>query len=454
MMNVAPAEPAAFALYTAPKGVGESCPTVSYAPKTGIERPLTKLPRREVRLHPQRKCPTPFIHHNQGHLDSPLQVSFAFCAGERPGGPSGWYKRNIRCGKWYTACRPQDLREVVFPAPAHRKQCPMEVVMVKDKPVAIVTGSSGLIGFELSETLVEQGFRVMAFDRPGIPHPPPDATNIPADVTSEESLAEAFARVRREAGERISSVIHLAAYYDFAGEPSPLYEKVTIRGTERLLRHLREFQVEQFVFSSTMLVHAPCEIGQRIDEDWPLDPKWDYPKSKVATEELILANRGLIPAALLRIAGVYSDRCQSIPLAHQIQRIYERKLTSKVFPGDISTGQSFMHLDDLVDAFVEVVTRREELPPEVTMLLGEPDPLSYDELQRKFAWLIHRDPDWDTVRIPKAVAKAGAWVQDKIPGIDEPFIKPWMIDLADDHYAMDISRARKLLDWTPKRSLR
>jgi hypothetical protein len=31
----------------------------------------------------------------------------------------------------------------------------------------------------------------------------------------------------------------------------------------------------------------------------------------------------------------------------------------------------------------------------------------------------------------KAVAKAGAWVQDQIPGVEEPFIKPWMIDLAD-----------------------
>jgi nucleoside-diphosphate-sugar epimerase len=28
-----------------------------------------------------------------------------------------------------------------------------------------------------------------------------------------------------------------------------------------------------------------------------------------------------------------------------------------------------------------------------------------------------------------------------------------MIDLADDHYELDISRAKKLLDWEPKRSL-
>jgi len=116
-------------------------------------------------------------------------------------------------------------------------------------------------------------------------------------------------------------VVHLAAYYDFAGEPSPLYDEVTVRGTERLLRGLREFEVEQFIFSSTMLVHAPCEPGRRIDEKWPLEPKWDYPKSKVATEQLILAEHGATPVVLLRIAGVYDDDCHSIPIANQIALI-------------------------------------------------------------------------------------------------------------------------------------
>jgi nucleoside-diphosphate-sugar epimerase len=35
----------------------------------------------------------------------------------------------------------------------------------------------------------------------------------------------------------------------------------------------------------------------------------------------------------------------------------------------------------------------------------------------------------------------------------KPFIRPWMIDFADDHYELDISRAKRLLGWEPKRSL-
>jgi hypothetical protein len=37
---------------------------------------------------------------------------------------------------------------------------------------------------------------------------------------------------------------------------------------------------------------------------------------------------------------------------------------------------------------------------------------------------------------------------------EAPFIRPWMVDIANDHYAIDISRARGLLDWEPQHSLR
>ena len=145
----------------------------------------------------------------------------------------------------------------------------------------------------------------------------------------------------------------------------------------------------------------------------------------------------------------------SIPLAHQIQRINERDLTSRVYSGSTAHGQSFLHMDDLVDAIERVVERRAELPPEVPLLLGEPEALSYDELQHTIARLI-RGASKETIEIPGALAplaKAGAWVLDHVPG-QESFIKPWMIDRANDHYALDITRARTLLGWEPKRSLR
>ena len=58
----------------------------------------------------------------------------------------------------------------------------------------------------------------------------------------------------------------------------------------------------------------------------------------------------MVVGEMLRIAGVYDDDCHSIPLAHQIQRIYERRVTGRVYPGDVSRGQAFVHLDDTLEA--------------------------------------------------------------------------------------------------------
>ncbi|MFX8262720.1 hypothetical protein ABTL46_22955, partial [Acinetobacter baumannii] len=33
-------------------------------------------------------------------------------------------------------------------------------------------------------------------------------------------------------------------------------------------------------------------------------------------------------------------------------------------------------------------------------------------------------------------------------------IKPWMVEQSNDHYVLDISRARSLLGWDPRHSLR
>jgi nucleoside-diphosphate-sugar epimerase/uncharacterized membrane protein len=323
--------------------------------------------------------------------------------------------------------------------------------MNSEREIVIVTGSSGFIGSALIQKLAVQ-YAVLGLDRKGSPHPPAAAANIDIDLTSDESVEAALRQVRKTYGNSIASVIHLAAYFDLSGEPNPKYEEVTVRGTERLLRGLQDFRVEQFVFASTMLVHAPGKKGQAIDEDWPLDPKLPYRASKVRTEKLIREQRGSIPSVMVRPAGVYDDMGRSAFLAHQIARIHERQLISHLYPGDLDTGQPFIHLDDLTDALLATVQRRKELPAELALLLGETETPTFAELQRDLGRLIH-DEDWKTRQIPKSLARTGAWVQGEVLDQD-PFIRPWMVDISDDHYELDISRARKLLGWEPKHSLR
>jgi nucleoside-diphosphate-sugar epimerase len=110
-------------------------------------------------------------------------------------------------------------------------------------------------------------------------------------------------------------------------------------------------------------------------------------------------------------------------------------------------------MDDLVHAIALAVEKRKELPSELTVLIGEEQTLSYDELQREISRLLC-GKEIKTFSIPKLIAEFGAWVQCHIPFKDMPFIKPWMIPLADDHYELDTSLAAKELGWKPKHHLK
>ena len=319
--------------------------------------------------------------------------------------------------------------------------------------IVLITGSNGRIGSAVMKRLSKHFDNVVGFDQTAPEPPPPKCVRIPVDITSDESMYEGMRILREHHGAKIAAVVHLAAYYDFLGKPSPKYDQITVEGTRRLIQELRAgFEVTQFIFSSTMLVHKPGEPGIFFTEKWPIGPTWAYPESKVRTEAVIHKERGNISTVVLRLAGVYDDRCHSPPLANQMQRIYERQLASHLYSGETSHGQSFVHMDDVVDAIEHAIVRRAKLPSESVILIGEPDVLSYDELQHTFMRLIHNE-SLETHNVPGLIAKAGAWVEDHILG-EKTFIKPWMIDRANDHYAIDISRAHTLLDWTPSHTLR
>jgi len=323
-----------------------------------------------------------------------------------------------------------------------------------ERELVLVTGGSGFIGSAVIKRLALD-YQVVALDRAGPPPPPPpaEADAVDFDLGTDEGVAKALETVRARFGGRIASVVHLAAYFDVSGKPNPLYDKITIQGARRLIEGLQGFEVGQFILASTMLVHRPTDRPDKtINEDSPIAPGWAYPESKVKSEVLLREEHGDIPLVLLRIAGVYDDLAHSPFVAEHVARIYEHRLTAHVYPGMLCAGQSFIHLEDLVDAIAKIVARRAQLPPELPLLLGEPEALGYGEVQDIIGRTLHGE-DWDTVRIPKPVAKLGAWLQTAALG-DEEFVKPWMVDLSNDHYVLDISRARTLLDWTPRHSLR
>jgi nucleoside-diphosphate-sugar epimerase len=328
----------------------------------------------------------------------------------------------------------------------------MERKMDNEKDLYLITGSSGFLGAALADRFASRGGRIVGFDNKASEHEAPETECLFCDLSSDESVQKTFELLKSKHGTKIKAVFHLAAYYSFSGKDSPMYEKLTVQGTGRMLRELQNYEVGQFIFSSSMLVHKPNKPGEKITEESPVEANWQYPQSKVDTEKLIWEKHGKVPTVILRIAGVYADDCHSIPIAHQIQRIYEGQLEGHLYSGDTDVRQSFIHVDDVAQAFECAVDHASSLPPVSVFEIGEENAMSYEEMQKEIGMLVH-GTDWKTFTVPKPIAKIGAFVESEIPFIDPPFVKPWMVDHADDNYDLDISKARRELGFNPKHNL-
>ncbi|MCB1425786.1 MAG: vitamin K epoxide reductase family protein [Zhengella sp.] len=326
------------------------------------------------------------------------------------------------------------------------------------KPLIVITGAAGQIGTVLVKAL-KRNYRIAGLDlkKEGAACPV-----VETDLSSPDSVRLALEEIGERHGRKIASVIHLAAYFDFSGEEHPLYEKVNVDGTRNLLDALQDFEVGQFVYSGTMLVHRAGKPGLPITEKAAIEPKWAYPQSKARAEQAIRDHHGHIPYVVLRLAGLYDETSAVPTLSHQIARIYERNPKAHAYSGSLETGQSFVHKADMVDAFVRTVDRRGDLPDDIAILVGESDAVSYGELQRLIASAIHGEEQWDTFSVPKPLATAGAWLEEKSEPVvpddfdqgEKPFIRPFMIDMADDHYELDTTLARELLGWEEQHSIR
>jgi nucleoside-diphosphate-sugar epimerase len=320
-------------------------------------------------------------------------------------------------------------------------------------PVVLVTGGSGTLGRTLTQRLHEE-YTVVGADVVEPPADVPFEAMHYMDLTSPMSTRYTLRSIRESHGAELAAVVHLAAHpaarHDPSGVRSPFQDEITVGGTRRLLKMLEDFEVGRFVLASTMLVHAPARPGEKIREDSPLDARGAYPRSKLEAEQLVQEHESRIPYTLLRLAGVYTGFGQQPALTHQIERIYEKELKGLFFfPPDNEAGQSMVHIDDAVEAIALAVERREQLR-DGPILVGESEPVPYAALQDRIGTLVWGE-QWSELREPGVLAKAAAWLEDH--ELDDDVMRPFMIQTADDHYALDVTRARRWLGWEPERRL-
>ena len=125
----------------------------------------------------------------------------------------------------------------------------------------LVTGSTGLIGSQVTTKLLAAGHDVVALtrSRSNAKHLPEEVRVVEGDITDKESMRDAMTGV--------DGVFHIAAWF-FVG-PGPrnveTAERVNVEGTRNVLELMEELDVSKGVYTSTLGVY-PLRAFEYIDE--------------------------------------------------------------------------------------------------------------------------------------------------------------------------------------------
>lgn len=207
------------------------------------------------------------------------------------------------------------------------------------KQSVLVTGASGFIGRCLCAVLKEQGNRVIALGR----HPQAG----PWDEFRQGDLAE---NLPQDLCAGVVKVFHLAGFAHAMRLPKDqygIYQTMNVEGTRQLLERVRDSDVQQLVYFSS--IKAMADPGEDcVDESFVQPPADEYGLSKLNAERAVLefGARHAVHVCCLRPALVYGPNPKG-----NIQRMLNA-IASGRFPPlpSIDNRRSMVSVDDLVQA--------------------------------------------------------------------------------------------------------
>jgi UDP-glucose 4-epimerase len=322
------------------------------------------------------------------------------------------------------------------------------------KQTVLITGASGFIGTELIARLNKK-YDIIGIDK--TLHKDRDSSVLwyEADISDKKFLRGIFREIKEKVSGRIDYVFHLAAYYDMTNRENRMYREINEGGTKYLLDNLIPFNVNNFIFASSTVVFRPTMGDDKLNENSDLSSFIHYGNSKIAGEKIISEYKEKLKTTIFRLSAVYSQDCRSIPLANQISFIWKRGFGYRILPGKGVGGISYIHIEDVLDAFEKSMLLAKEIPSGSIMILSEENLISNNELcdlvsreiYGKRLNLIHL-PGWIVWFCIYAVSSFHSLTGRHY------FFKPWMLKLTDKKYQFNIEKAKKTLKWQPKFQLK
>lgn len=239
---------------------------------------------------------------------------------------------------------------------------------------ALVTGGAGFIGSHIAGRLVSLGWEVVVLD---------DLSN--GKSVNMESFSDKIKFISgsitdKDAVEKAVSgadyVFHEAALVSVVksiSNPEKTYE-INVEGTRNVLEASLGEKVKRLVFASSAAIYG--NANPPVAEDFEFNPLSPYAESKIEGEKLMAEfNKKGLETVSLRYFNVYGERQDpNSQYSGVITRFIGKMLggESPTIYGDGNQSRDFIYVDDVVDANLSAVEKKEAAGEAFNIATGKP----------------------------------------------------------------------------------
>ena len=231
----------------------------------------------------------------------------------------------------------------------------------------LLTGGAGYIGSMLSGELLRLGTRVTVVDEllfggesllGYLSHP--KFHFVKGNVWEPRTVRNAL----REDWPKPEAVIHLAALVGFPACQAvgrQVAWRYNVEATERVYEQATALGVKRMLLASTYSNYGLSPDGEPVNETSPLTPQSLYAETKIAAERYLLGQKDEPCAPLIfRLATLYgiSPRTRFDLIINQF--VLEAYTKRELLIYQRGYSRSFVHIRDVVQAFVLAITAPEE----------------------------------------------------------------------------------------------